>query len=150
MKIITFLCHFCALLPRRSIPAFGQKKRLHSSLSFRRGPGGNRTRVRKPIHQGISHHSCLIKFPLLCGRQQPHSFSSFIIRLQTQSFACIVSRNHDAGYREYGYNRADEQPQAATATVLLSAFNFKFRFYRGPGHGWLPQLQNPRRNQYKP
>ena len=39
----------------------------------------------------------------------PQPISSFIIRLQTQSFACIVSRNHNAGYRKYGYNRADEQ-----------------------------------------
>ena len=40
--------------------------------------------------------------------------------------------------------------QAATATVLLSAFKFKFWLIRGPARGWLPRLQNPRRNQYKP
>ena len=48
-------------------------------------------------------------FPQPNGEQRPSGISSFIIRLQTQSFACIVSRNHNAGYRKYGYNRADEQ-----------------------------------------
>jgi hypothetical protein len=56
-------------------------------------------------------------------------FGSFILRLSAQSFALIVSRNFDAGYREYGYNRADgRSTQAATANVLSLAFNFKFRF----------------------
>ena len=63
-------------------------------------------------------------FPHPTGEQRPSGFSSFIIRLQTQSFACIVSRNNDAGYRRYGYDRADGCDYAATATVL-SAFNFK-------------------------
>ena len=59
----------------------------------------------------------------------PHMFGSFILRLSAQSFALIVSRNFDAGYREYGYNRADgRSTQAATANVLSLAFNFKFRF----------------------
>ncbi len=49
-------------------------------------------------------------FPRLCGERPPHNFSSFIIRLPAQSFAGIVSRNHDADCREYGYNRVDEQP----------------------------------------
>ena len=43
------------------------------------------------------------------GKRQPQGLGSFIIRPQAQRFACVVSRNHDAGYREYGYNRADEQ-----------------------------------------
>ncbi|MBM6632702.1 hypothetical protein, partial [Streptococcus pneumoniae] len=62
----------------------------------------------------------LLTFPPACGGQQPHAFSSFIIRLPAQSFAGIVFRNHDAGCRMCGCIRADEQPQAATATVLLS------------------------------
>ena len=76
-------------------------------------------------------------------------FGSFILRLSAQSFALIVSRNFDAGYREYGYNRADEQ-----LTLLLQLYccqlNLLFRLLHGPARGWLPRLQNPRRNQYKP
>ena len=68
-------------------------------------------------------------FPHMRGRRLPHMFGSFILRLSAQSFALIVSRNFDAGYREYGYNRADgRSTQAATANVLSLAFNFKFRF----------------------
>ena len=63
-------------------------------------------------------------FPHPAGEQRPSGFSSFIIRLQTQSFACIVSRNNDAGYRTYGCDRADGCDYAATANSL-SAFNFK-------------------------
>ena len=63
-------------------------------------------------------------FPHPAGEQRPSGFSSFIIRLQTQSFACIVSRNNDAGYRTYGCARADGCDYAATANSL-SAFNFK-------------------------
>ena len=48
-------------------------------------------------------------FPHPDGEQRPSGISSFILRLQTQSFACIVSRNYNAGYRKYGYNRADER-----------------------------------------
>ena len=65
--------------------------------------------VRKLLHQGISHHSCLFPFPRLSGRQQPHKLSSFMLRPRTQSLIRVVSRNHDAGDREYGYNRADER-----------------------------------------
>ena len=32
-------------------------------IIFFYGPGGNRTRVRKPIHQGISHHSHYFDIP---------------------------------------------------------------------------------------
>jgi len=64
------------------------------------------------------------KFPHPAGERRPSGFSSFIIRLQTQSFACIVSRNNDAGYRTYGCDRADGCDYAATANSL-SAFNFK-------------------------
>ena len=61
------------------------------------GPGGNRTRVRKPLPRSFSHHSCLFEFPRQSGKQQPHRFGSFIIRPQAQSFACVVSCDHDAG-----------------------------------------------------
>ncbi len=65
-------------------------------------------------------------FPQPCGEGRPRGFGSFILRLHAQSFACIVSRNHNAGYREYGDNRADGRGnQAATANVLSLAFNFK-------------------------
>ena len=68
-------------------------------------------------------------FPHMCGRRLPYMFGSFILRLSAQSFALIVSRNHDAGNREYGYNRADGcSNYAATANLLSLAFNFKFRF----------------------
>ena len=73
------------------------------------GPGGNRTRVRKHVRRGIFHHSCLFTFPHTGGKQQPPVLSSFIVRPLTQSLASVVSRNHDAGYRKYGYNRADER-----------------------------------------
>ena len=119
-------------------------------LSRLSGPGGNRTRVRKPLPRSISHHSCLFTFPQPGGRQQPQGFSSFIIRLRAQSFARIVSRNHDAGDREYGYNRADEQHLGRYCNCIVVSVYFFVRFLRGPGHGWLPRLQNPRRNQYKP
>ena len=107
-----------------------KKETVEITVSFFRGPGGNRTRVRKPVPRGISHHSCFFTFPQLCGRQQPHSISSFIIRPQAQSFACVVSRNHDAGNREYGYNRADEQQlrlllqlYCCQRLILSSGFN---------------------------
>ena len=65
-------------------------------------------------------------FPQSRGEGRPRGFGSFMLRLHAQSFACIVSRNHNAGDREYGDNRADgHSTQAATANVLSLAFNFK-------------------------
>lgn len=89
-------------------------------------------------------------FPLPDDSQQSSGFSSFILRLHTQSFAYIVSCNYDVVDRICRCVRAASSTQAATATVLLSAFKFKFQLIRSPACGWLPRLQKPRRNQYKP
>lgn len=97
--------------------------------SVRNGPGGNRTRVRKPVRRGIFHHSCLFTFPHTGGRQQPHVLSSFIIRPLTQSLVSVVSRNHDAGYRKYGYNRADERLRPLLQLYCCQRLNLSSGFY---------------------
>ena len=52
------------------------------------------------------------------GRQQPHGFGSFIIRPPGQSLAGVVSRDLDAGNRERGCNRADEQQLSRYCNLL--------------------------------
>jgi len=42
------------------------KSRFFAVLEY--GPGGNRTRVRKPIHSGISHHSHSFGIPSVSRR----------------------------------------------------------------------------------
>ncbi len=81
----------------------------------------------------------LLTFPPCRGDQQPRHFSSFIIRTITQSLVTAVSRNHDASDRKYGYNRVTSCTQAATATVLLSAFNFMVRLLTRYG----PRMASP-------
>ena len=110
-------------LPPCSIPSRTKKGLPHSGNPFMDLAGI------EPASESLSLEASPITatpftFPHPAGEQRPSGFSSFIIRLQTQSFACIVSRNNDAGYRTYGCARADGCDYAATANSL-SAFNFK-------------------------
>ena len=62
------------------------------------GPGGNRTRVQKPIPCTSTIIVRSFTFPLLHGNEHPCRFSSFILRLAAQSFADIVSHMFDTGF----------------------------------------------------
>ena len=62
------------------------------------GPGGNRTRVQKPIPCTSTIIVRSFSFPLLHGNEHPCRFSSFILRLTAQSFADIVSHMFDTGF----------------------------------------------------
>ena len=62
------------------------------------GPGGNRTRVQKPIPCTSTIIVRSFSFPLLYGNEHPYRFSSFILRLTAQSFAGIVSHMFDTGF----------------------------------------------------
>lgn len=73
------------------------------------GPGGNRTRVQKPIPCTSTIIVRSFTFPLPYGNEHPYGFSSFIIRLSTQSFADIVSHIVDARYLRCGSPGADMQ-----------------------------------------
>lgn len=73
------------------------------------GPGGNRTRVQKPIPCTSTIIVRSFSFPLPYGNEHPYGFSSFIIRLQVQSFASIVSRIVGARFPECGCPGADMQ-----------------------------------------
>ena len=61
------------------------------------GPGGNRTRVQKPVPCTSTIIVSSFSFPLPHGNGHPCGFSSFMIRLTAQSFAVIVSHMFDAG-----------------------------------------------------
>ena len=116
----------CARLPRHSIPARCIDKGHTTYVAW---PLSMDLAGIEPASESLSLEASPITatpftFPHPAGEQRPSGFSSFIIRLQTQSFACIVSRNNDAGYRTYGCARADGCDYAATANSL-SAFNFK-------------------------
>ena len=75
----------------------------------RSGPEGNRTPVRKSIPCTSTIIVRSLTFPLPDDNEQPSGFGSFIIRLQAQSFACIVSHMVDARILMCECIRADEQ-----------------------------------------
>ena len=73
------------------------------------GPGGNRTRVQKPIPCTSTIIVRSLRFPLLHGNEHPCRFGSFILRLTAQSFAAIVSHMFDAGFPMCECVRSDMQ-----------------------------------------
>ena len=113
------------------------------------GAGGSRTRVQKLIHYSFFHHSQCFNIPsayrpLTCYRpQQLHGFS-YIAKLRCRSLPKI-----DAIPKGSAFLKDDDCPQAAYAKLSL-AFIFFPAFSVALVHGWLPQLQNPCRNQSTP
>lgn len=60
------------------------------------GIDGNRTRVQRSLHRTSTSVVCILTFPLRRPYRHGYRFSSFIIRLHTQSLICIVSYIVDA------------------------------------------------------
>lgn len=60
------------------------------------GIDGNRTRVQRPLHRTSTSVVSVLTFPLRYPHRHGYRFSSFIIRLHTQSLICIVSCIVDA------------------------------------------------------
>lgn len=73
------------------------------------GPGGNRTRVQKPIPCTSTIIVSSLSFPLPYGKLTSLRFSSFMIRLPAQSFAGIVSHIVGARFLKCECLRADMQ-----------------------------------------
>ena len=62
-----------------------------SHFSLKSGPGGNRTRVQKPVPCTSTIIVSYLTFPLPHGNRHSCGFSSFMIRPTAQSFADVVS-----------------------------------------------------------
>ena len=73
------------------------------------GPEGNRTPVRKSIPCSSTIIVCYFSFPPPSENRHPDGFSSFILRPQAQSFACVVSRIVDARFFMCGCTKADSR-----------------------------------------
>ena len=92
----------------------------------------------------------VLTFPWQYAHRQAYCFSSFMIHLPGQSLPGKVSHMVDARFPTCECNGADEQLRLLTLTFRLRLYSGS-RLVRSPGVcGWLPQLQSPRRNQYKP
>jgi hypothetical protein len=74
------------------------------------GVDGSRTRVQKLIHCSstiiVVYLGCPT-FPPECSKQQPHPFSSFILRPMTQSFVKVVSYKVEAWVLKCRCSRSD-------------------------------------------
>ena len=91
-----------------------------------------------------------LTFPQQYAHRQAYCFSSFMIHLPGQSLPGKVSHMVDARFPMCECNGADEQLRLLTLTFRLRLYLVS-RLVRSLGVcGWLPQLQSPRRNQYKP
>ena len=92
-----------------------------------------------------------LTFPPQYAHRQAYCFSSFMIHLPGQSLPGKVSHIVDTRFPKCECPGADEQQlRLLTRTVRLRLYLVS-RLIRSPGVcGWLPQLQSPRRNQYKP
>ena len=92
-----------------------------------------------------------LTFPPQYAHRQAYCFSSFMIHLPGQSLPGKVSHIVDTRFPKCECPGADEQQlRLLTRTVRLRLYLVS-RLVRSPGVcGWLPQLQSPRRNQYKP
>ena len=91
-----------------------------------------------------------LTFPRQYAHRQAYCFSSFMIHLPGQSLPGKVSHMVDARFPMCECNGADEQLRLLTLTFRLRLYLVS-RLVRSLGVcGWLPQLQSPRRNQYKP
>ena len=62
-----------------------------SLLTTDNGSDGSRTRVQKPIPCPSTSLVCYLTFPLPHENRHPYGFSSFMLRPQVQSLACVVS-----------------------------------------------------------
>ena len=71
------------------------------------GPDGSRTRVQKPIPCPSTSVSYVLTFPLPDLRRHSSGFSSFIVRPQAQSFACVVSHIVEAWVLKCECSRSD-------------------------------------------
>ena len=92
----------------------------------------------------------VLTFPRQHAHRQAYHFSSFMIHLPGQSLPGKVSHMVDARFPMCECNGADEQLRLLTLTFRLRLYLVS-RLVRSLGVcGWLPQLQSPRRNQYKP
>ena len=93
----------------------------------------------------------VLTFPRQYAHRQAYCFSSFMIHLPGQSLPGKVSHIVDTRFPKCECPGADEQQlRLLTRTVRLRLYLVS-RLVRSPGVcGWLPQLQSPRRNQYKP
>ena len=87
------------------------------------GLDGSRTRVQKPIPCPSTSVVCYLTFPPPHENKHPCGFSSFMIRPQVQSLACVVSHIVEAWVLKCECSRSDCCHQAAYAK-LSSAFNF--------------------------
>ena len=92
----------------------------------------------------------VLTFPWQYAHRQAYCFSSFMIHLPGQSLPGKVSHMVDARFPMCECNGADEQLRLLTLTFRLRLYLVS-QLIRSPGVcGWLPKLQSPRRNQYKP
>ena len=121
------------------------------------GVDGSRTRVRNTIPCPSTSVVYYLTFPLPHDNKQPCSFSSFMIRPMAQSFANVVSHIVEVWILKCECSRSDCCHHGQqVAAVRLQPLNYLQRLYLVPSfnvvpdHGWLPHVQNPRRNQYKP
>ncbi len=78
-----------------------------SLLTIISGPEGNRTPVRKSIPCSSTIIVCYLPFPPPSESRHPDGFSSFILRPQAQSFACVVSCIVDARFSMCRCKEAD-------------------------------------------
>ena len=92
----------------------------------------------------------VLTFPWMYAHRQAYNLSSFMIHLPGQSLPGKVSHIVDTRFPKCECPGADEQQlRLLTRTVrlrlyLVGTFNVVSRY------GWLLQLPDPRRNQYKP
>ena len=93
----------------------------------------------------------VLTFPWMYAHRQAYNLSSFMIHLPGQSLPGKVSHIVDTRFPKCECPGADEQQlRLLTRTVRLRLYLVS-RLVRSLGVcGWLPQLQSPRRNQYKP
>lgn len=106
------------------------KKSVRSTLFH--GPGGNRTRVRKPIHWASPIAVAVLTFPRSYARRQAYDVGSFMIHLPGQSLPDKVSHIVDARFLKCECKRADEQLRLLTLT-------FRLRLYLIPGFYAVPE-----------
>ena len=86
-------------LPLKMLESFVNKGFPQYLQGFlKSGAEGNRTPVRKSIPCSSTIIVCYLTFPPPSGSRHPDGFSSFILRPQAQSFACVVSCIVDARF----------------------------------------------------